>query len=187
MNLRRSIMATLVFAAVLLFVLGPWGEVTSQSIRQVIVTNFPQLQQIDGEVEIRGPVRQSKLVAIRDITVPPVERSDNTRWIDAGIVNTDGFPRVVLSLHGVVKGEVQGTGSVGAILIPNEPTIQEAFNLQGLIHFPLNVIAEGVSSKTPYFASLQPLQTIAFRNYKVWLYNSTDKTVTVNLFAYLTD
>ena len=187
MTRPRWIAVTLALAAVVLFVIGPGGEVASQTIRQVIVTNFPQLQHIDGEVEVRGPVRQSKLVAVRDITVPPVRPNDTTRWIDGGTLNTDGFPRVVLSLHGVVKGMVQGTGSVGAILIPDEQTIQEAFNEQGMIHFPLNVIADGVSSKTPYFASPQPLHTIAFRDYKVWLYNSTDKTVTVNLFAYLTD
>ena len=184
---RRWITVTLVVAAVLLFALGPWGEVASQAIRQVIVTNFPDLQHIDGEVEVRGPVRLSKLVVLENITVPPVQPTDNTRWIDGGVVITDGFPRVVLSLHGVVKGMVLRSGSVGAILVPNEQSIQEAFDEQGLVHFSLNVIANGVSSKTPYFASPQPVHTVAFSEYKVWLYNSTDKTVTVSLFAYLTD
>jgi hypothetical protein len=184
---RRWFTVTLVVAAAFLFMIGPWGDVSSQAVQQVIVTNFPNLQYVDGEVEVRGPVRQSKLVALREITVPPVALSDNTRWIDGGVVTTDGFPRVVLSLHGVVKGMVQRSGSVGAILVPDEQSVQEAFEEQGLIHFPLNVVADGVSAKTPYFASAQPLHTIAFRDYKVWLYNSTDKTVTVNLFAYLTD
>ena len=44
-----------------------------------------------------------------------------------------------------------------------------------------------MSSHTPYFASSQPRFTVAFQAYQVYLYNTTDKTVTVDLYAYLTD
>ena len=71
MTRPRWITTIVLLAAIALFVIGPWGDVASQAIRQVFVTNFPDLQYIDGEVEVRGPVRQSKLVAVRDITVPP--------------------------------------------------------------------------------------------------------------------
>ncbi len=55
-----------------------------------------------------------------------------------------------------------------------------------MILFPLEVTAPGVSIDTPYFASSQPRYTVGFQAYRVLLYNTTDKTVTVNLFAYLT-
>ena len=93
----------------------------------------------------------------------------------------------MLSLHGQVKGSVLKVGDVGVMLIPEQEMIQEAFNEQGLVHFAMNAVARGVSTATPYFASSQPRYTIAFQAYRVLLYNTTDKTVTVNLFAYLTN
>jgi hypothetical protein len=125
--------------------------------------------------------------AFRDLTVPPVQPTDTTRLVDAGVLVTDGFPSVVLSLHGVVKGSVQKSGTIGAILIPDDELIQEAFDEQGLIHFALETAAAGVNSKTPYFASKQPRYQVGFASYRIWLYNTTDKTVTANLFAYLTN
>ena len=121
------------------------------------------------------------------LALPPVRREDTTRLVDGGRLVTDGFPSVVLSLHGLVKGHVQEVGAVGAILIPDEETIQEAFEELGIMHFYLETAANGVSAKTPYFASGQPRFTVAFPAYRILLYNTTDKTVTVNVFAYLTD
>jgi hypothetical protein len=184
---RRSSIAAAVAATMALFLLlTPVGEVASQTVRQVFVTNFPDLQAIEGEVRVDGPVHQSRTIRIEDVTVPPVERNDTTRLVDAGVIETEGFPTVVLSLHGVVKGHVGRVGAVGVLLIPLEETIQEAFREQAVMHFYLETAAEGVSSKTPYFASRQPRYTVAFSRYRVLLYNTTDKTVSVNLYAYLT-
>jgi hypothetical protein len=185
---RRSVIAVLVGGTTALFLLlAPAGDVVSQTVRQVFVTNFPDLQSIVGTVEIEGPVRQSRSVRIEDITVAPVERRETTRLVDAGVLETEGFPTVVLSLHGVVKGHVGRVGAVGVLLIPDEETIEEAFREQAVMHFFLEAAAEGVSSDTPYFASRQPRYTIAFPRYRVFLYNTTDKTVSANLFAYLTN
>lgn len=185
--LRRSVLAVVVLGtAAALFLLAPTGEVVSQAVRQVFVTNFPDVQRIQGPVEVRGPVHLSKSVKFEEITVPPVRREDTTRLVDAGLLETEGFPEVVLSLHGVVKGHVTRAGSVGVILLPDEPTIEEAFREQGMLHFYLETAADGVSSRTPYFASRQPRYTVAFARYRVLLYNTTDKTVSVGVFAYLT-
>ena len=51
----------------------------------------------------------------------------------------------------------------------------------------LETAANPVSNRTPYFASNQPRYTVAFSSYRIWFYNTTDKTVSVNLYAYLTD
>ena len=185
---RRSVLGVLALAGIaLLLLFTPSGEVVSQSVRQVFVTNFPDRQTIDGSVSIDGPVELSRLVRIEDITLPPIRREDTTRLLEAGTLEVDGFPSVVLSLHGVVKGHVGRVGTVGVILLPDEPTIQEAFDEHGLMHFYLEAAAGGVSAKTPYFASEQPRHTVAFPRYRVLLYNTTDKTVSVNLFAYLTN
>jgi hypothetical protein len=186
--LRRSVIAILACgAASLLWLLLPTGEVASQSVRQVFVTNFPDVQEVEGKVAIRGPVRLAKSLSLEDITIAPVERDDTTRLVEAGVLETEGFPNVILSMHGVVKGHVTRPGTVGAILIPDETTIQEAFAELGVMHFILETAAGGVSSKTPYFASNQPRYTVAFPRYRVLMYNTTDKTVSASLFAYLTN
>ena len=186
---RRTLLGVLVLAAIaLIFLLTPTGEVLSQRVAEVFVTNFPDIQRVEGEVAVRGgPVTLSKLEAFRKITLPPVRREDTTRLVEGGTLVADGYANVVLSLHGLVKGHVAEVGAVGAILIPNEETIQAAFDEQGLMHFYLETAATGVSSRTPYFASTQPRYTVAFPEYRILLYNTTDKTVTVSLFAYLTN
>ena len=168
-----------------LLVLG--ADVATEAVRQVFVVNFPEVQKIEGTVEVEGPVRQSRLIKFEDVVVPPVERTETTRLVEAGFLETDGFPDVVLSLHGVVKGHVAREGTVGALLIPEERTIREAFDEQGMMHFFLETSAGGVSHRTPYFASTQPRFTIGFAKYRVLMYNTTDKTVSASLFAYLTN
>jgi len=186
--LRRSAIAGLVLggAALVLF-FTPSAEIVSQTVRQVFVTNFPDVQRIEGEVEVSAPVRLSQSVKFEEITVPPVRRNDTTRLVEAGVLETEGFPEVILSLHGVVQGHVAKPGTIGALLIPDEPTIQEAFLEQGMMHFYMETVTGEVSSQTPYFASSQPRYSIAFSRYKILLYNTTDKTVSANLFAYLTN
>ncbi len=55
------------------------------------------------------------------------------------------------------------------------------------MHFFLETAARGVTSETPYFASGQPRYTVAFPRYRVLMYNTTDKTVSASLFAYMTN
>jgi hypothetical protein len=187
MSRRAKVALAALGTAVLVWTVTPIGETAAQRISQVVVTNFPELWKVKGEVVVENPIRLSKLAAFEDVLVPPVRPSDTTRLVDAGTLETDGFPRVVLSLHGLVKGDVGRPGEVGALLIPDEPTIQEAFNEQGLVHFAMRVEATGVSSGTPYFASSQPDYPVGFQSYRVLLYNTTDKTVTANIYAYLTN
>lgn len=151
------------------------------------MTNFPPVQQIAGTVEIEDPLRLAELVALREIIVPPVSATQTTRWVEAGLLETAGFPNVVLSLHGEIKGDLTRGGEIAAVLIPAEESIEAAFNEKGLVHFALNVAAAGPRGGVPYFASEQPRYTVGFASYRVYLYNETDKTVTANLFAYLTN
>ena len=172
-------------------VAGAWfmaaPPATSQDVSFVRVTNFPPVQEIDGKVEIEGPIRLAKLVALREITLPPVRADQTTRWVDAGVVETSGFPAVVLSLNGEIKGELLRPAAVVAVLIPTEQSVADAFDEQGVVQFGLDVAANGEVGSKPYFASEQPRYTVGFDAYRVYLYNETDKAVTANLFAYLTN
>lgn len=183
-NLR---IALLIAAAALgLFLFLPTGVAISQEVQQVVVRNFPNVQKIEGDVRIKDPVRFAKLEEVHEVAVPPVNPKDTARLISGGTIVTDGFGSVVLSLSGQTKGEVFRPGSVGAILIPDAEPMSRAFDEKGQVQFPMEVYAAGVSGASAYFASTQPKYPVAFSRYKVWFYNTSDKTVTVNLYAYLT-
>jgi hypothetical protein len=174
----------------LLVISGLWltrsADPAAEAIRSVLVTNFPETQRVVGEVSVRGAVRLSEFAALESVIVPPVRRGDTTRLVDGGTIVTDGFSSLVLSLHGQVKGSVTKRGVVGAILVPVNESILQAFNEQGLTHFGLEVVTPEIGAEAPYFASEQARHIVGFRSYRVLLYNTTDKTVTVELFAYLT-
>lgn len=185
---RGSIAALLLLCGLLV---GNWlvwtPPVTSQEVSPVRVTNFPPVQEVTGEVKIQDPIRLAEMEVIRDVVVPPVRRDQTTRWVDAGVLQTGGFPNVVLSMHGEIKGELTRKGQIVGVLIPTEETVAKAFNEEGLVHFALSVSADGAQGGIPYFASEQPRHTVGFSSYRVYLYNETDKTVTANVFAYLTN
>ena len=185
---RGSIGALLLVAGLLA---GAWlmsaPPTTSQEVSFVRVTNFPPVQEINGAVEIEGPIRLAQLVSLREITLPQVRSDETTRWVDAGVIETSGFPSVVLSLNGEVKGELLKSASITAVLIPTEESVATAFDEEGVVQFGLDVSAIGEIGTRPYFASDQPRYTVAFDAYRVYLYNETTKTVTANLFAYLTN
>ena len=185
---RGSIAVLLVLGGL---IAGSWlvwaPPVTSQEVSFVRVTNFPALQEIEGKVTIEDPIRLAKMVAMGDIIVPPVRADQTTRWVDAGVLETGGFPNVVLSIHGEVKGSLTRRGQIVGVLIPTEESIVDAFTEEGLVHFSLAVAAAGPQDGIPYFASDQPRYTVGFSSYRVYLYNETDKTVTANVYAYLTN
>lgn len=186
--MRNSMISLGVAAAAIgLWALTPFGEVVSQSVESVLVTNFPDIQQVSGEVRIQGPIQLSRLERFEDVLIPPVRPEDTTRLVEAGTLHTAGFPQVVLSLHGLVRGELKQPGDVGVLLVPDEPQILQAFNEVGQVHFALQASAGAVSHRTPYFASTQPSFRVGFKSYRVYLYNTTDKSVTVNVYAYLTN
>jgi hypothetical protein len=161
------------------------GAAATREILDVQVINFPDPQRVRGAVSIEGTVRHAELVRIPDVIVPPVKPTDTTRLITAGTLVADGFTQAVLSVNGITKGDVLKAGSVGAILVPEEEIVVRTFLEAGQIQFPLEATAS-VGPGSPYFASTPERRIVAFPRYRVLLYNTTDKTVTANVFAYLT-
>jgi hypothetical protein len=174
-------------AAAAAFVLSPTGTAIAQEIRSVFVTNFPKVFNISGSVTVEGPVKHAKLATLRDVVVPPVSPKDTVRLVQGGIVESDGFCTMVLGLQGQIKGEVFRAGTVGVFLLPDEEPIVKVFEEKGLMQFVTEVNAAGVSGASPYFASSSTRTPIAFPRYRSYFYNTSDKTVTVNLYAYLTN
>lgn len=187
MQRKRVFVSLVLLSGVLL--IGQTSSVNGQAeeTQRVLVTNFPELQQVAGTVSVEGPVRHSTLQRVKEILVPPVEPKETGRLIDGGVLTMDGFTSVVLSLNGQTKGKILRSGTVGAILIPEEETVTRAFEEDGLAQFPLEVSASISSGSSRSFASTPVRLTVAFPRYRMRLYNTSDKTVTANLFAYLTN
>lgn len=152
---------------------------------EVLVTNFPELQRVEGTVRMTEPVPAAKFVRVGEVLVSPVRPTETLRLISGGLLHTDGFGEVVLSLAGQVKGGVTRPGDVGVILLPDEEPIVQAFEEKGVGQFTIEAVAEGVSGASPYFRSDQPRRDVGFPRYRVLFYNTTDRSVTVHLYAYL--
>jgi hypothetical protein len=157
-----------------------------EEIQQVLVTNFPSVQQVEGSVTVGAPVPQAALAAVADVLVAPGSREDVNHLVPGGVVRTDGFGQAVLSLTGQTRGEILRAGAVGAFLVPDEEPILRVLEEKGILQFPIEVAVPAVSAATPYFASPQPKVTLAFPRYRVFFYNTCDKSVSVTLYAYLT-
>ena len=160
-----------------------WGR----DALKVVVLNFPTIWRVEGEVAVKSPISHATMVALRDVQVSPVARKDTTRLVAAGTVTAAGFSSAVLSLTGQIKGEVAKPGTIGALLVPDEEPVLRALDEQGQLLLTMEVVADSVSGRMPYFASDQPRFPVAFERYRVYLYNTTDKTAEVSLFAYLTN
>lgn len=187
MNRRNMSLILAIPAIVVAFALWPTAAEIASGAQEVFVVNFPDDQKIHGEVTVENPVRLSKLTSMQDLIVVPVPLVQTTRLIEAGTVETEGFSNVVLSLVGMTKAQVDQPGEVGAILIPDEERVQNAFHEKGQFLFPMNVTAEAGATGSPYFASNQPKFRVGFSRYKVFLYNTTNKSVEVDIYAYLTN
>lgn len=181
----RATIGWVLFGVALGVAAWPAGTAAAAAIQEVFVTNWPPVQEVRGRLEIDGVVRLSTTTAKTALIVSPAARDDTTQWIEAGTIDTGGFGQVTLSLVGATKGEVGRTGTVGAVLLPDVPSVLEAFHDGGETLFALEVAADGVGPTTPFFASRQPRYPLGFSRYRVYLYNTTDKSTDVELHAHL--
>lgn len=185
--MRKAILTlAALLAAFLLFSLPPWPKALSHQPQAVIVTNLPQVLPIKGKVSIVGTVRQGAIVRRINLIVPPVERDDVSDLVQAEDVVTDGFTGMILSLHGAVRGTIGQEGTVGAILVPDETSVLEMLREKSVFHFPVEAKVDLTRQVAEDDFSVQRRFDVGFPRYKVYVYNSTDRTVDVHLFVYLT-
>jgi hypothetical protein len=161
-------------------------EGTAETVTPVEVLNFPEVQAIEGTLRVTEPIPGSRLVRLREIVVSPVGRDDTTSLLEAGTIDTAGFTHVVLSLRGEVQGKLGREGRVGVVLLPDEDPVLRTFQEAGRFHFPLEALAPVRIPDRGYFAGQPVRKPLAFPSYRVYLYNETDRSVEVDLYAYLT-
>ena len=150
------------------------------------VVNLRTPHPIEGEVGVVGPITHSKVERIRGVVVAPAGRRATSLWAEAGELTTDGFTSVTLSVHGLSGGTDRRAGSVGVVLVPDEPRILRAFR-ENELHLSLEATADVSAADLRYFSGSSPSLALGFPSYKIFLYNTTAQSVTVDIFAYLTN
>jgi hypothetical protein len=152
---------------------------------RTFVVNLKDPHPIEGTVTVETPIPHSETQSLLDVIVAPAPRDEPSLWTEAGILETDGFTSVVLSMHGQFRGNPTGLGDVGLVLIPEEENILRALG-EGEVHLPLDAVAQGVPNGRQYFSGTRAGLAVAFPRYRVFLYNTTDRSASVNIFAYIT-
>jgi hypothetical protein len=156
-------------------------------VAAVAVTNFPEVQRIDGAVSIAGPLISGSLQRVDEVVVSPVNRRAATRMDSQGMVDTEGFTSMVVSLVGEVQGSVDRDGALGVVLVPDDRVINRALRQDSVVLSPLEVAVE-IPLGTPGWINAESKSfQIAFPSYQVYLYNTSDKTVATTVYVYLTN
>ena len=165
--------------------LGSAGFVGYQELSRTFVVNLKDPHPIEGTVSVEAPIPHSATQSLFDVVVAPAPRDEPSLWTEAGILETNGFTSVVLSLHGQFRGNPSGPGAVGLVLIPEEENVLRALG-EGEVHLALDAVAEPVPDGRLYFSGSRAGLAIGFARYRVFLFNTTDRSAAVNIFAYLT-
>lgn len=163
------------------------SSISPNKTQRVWVVNPPKTYTVQGKVSVNGPIPQGSMVVLRDVLVPPVGPKETTRLISAGTLTTDGFTTLVVGVAGQIKDQMVKAGEVGAFLLPDDELVQRALDENGQLLFPVEVKASTGGGMPPYFSSTQSRAVVAFPRYRVLLYNTSDKTATVTVYAYLSN
>ena len=133
-----------------------------------------------------GAENANWFVSFERIQVAPVNRSDTTQLVEAGVIETDGFSELVFSLGGEFKEGIPESGTVGVVLIPDLPVFTELLRIEGEFIFPLEAKVEIRGLKSAIFVSEQQSAKVAFPRYRVYFYNETSSGAMASLFVYRT-
>jgi hypothetical protein len=166
--------------------LGSAGLVGHQELNRTFVVNLKDPHPVEGTVNVGAPIPHSATQSLFDIVVAPAPPDEPSLWTEAGLLEADGFTSVVLSLHGQFRGNPSGPGTIGLVLVPEEENILRALG-EGEVHLALEAVAETVPDRRLYFSGSRSGLAIGFARYRVFLYNTTDRSAAVNIFAYLTN
>ena len=131
-------------------------------------------------------VSMGQLVGIKGIVVPPVEKIDVTKLVDAGTIDTDGFTYMVINFGGEMKEPPSRQGVVGALLVPDVAPFDMVLAFHNIVPVPLEIKAQVTNDTLPFFMAKQVRFDVGFPKYRVLFYNTTGSSATCALFAYRT-
>ncbi len=155
-----------------------------QELTRTFVVNLKDPHPIEGEVNIASPIPHSETASMIDVVVAPATREQTGLWTDVGPLETTGFTSVVLSLHGQFRGSTSGGGAVTLVLVPDEENILRAL-AEGEAHLELEAVADPAPATALYFSGTSGELPIGFSAYRMFLYNTTERSASVDVYAYL--
>lgn len=150
----------------------------------VRIANFPETQDVTGEVTIAAPVPSNKMVRFLDTAVTTVPPYATQRLIAGGVLESADFTSVVLSLGGFVEGAQPDPATIGLVLVPDEDFVVEALK-EGVYLFPIEVTMQIPQESLPYVATRPEAHQLAFPRYRIYYYNTGPRTVKAQLYAFL--
>ena len=160
--------------------------VASQST-DVHVDNFPETQQIKGSVSIEGPLIHSKFVKKEGLLVPISRRGESSEMLHGGIVDAEGFTSIAISLQGEIKSSSFTSGSIGVVLVPDEEPVLRTLREAKRIQFPIECSAQIKSGDTSFFSADQTYTRVTFPRYRLYLYNTLNKSADANVYILLSN
>lgn len=157
----------------------------AQEADPVRVVNFPEVQSVAGTVEMTTPATNTELRSISESVVAPIAPDDTANLVLAGTLDAHGFRSAIFSLAGQVKSNYPAGGAVGALLVPNTPFFQRAFEEDGEALLALRLEGVIVAGQSGAFATSMPRRDLAFPSYRVYFFNTSDQPSSAILYAYL--
>jgi hypothetical protein len=146
--------------------------------------NFPDVQTVEGGVEVAEPIPSNEMVRFEDTTVTTVKRHETTRLISGGVLEAGPFTSVSLSLGGFVEGMPPEPATIGAVLVPDEDFVMDALK-EGVYLFPIEITMSIPQDSLPYVGTRSETHQLSFPRYRVYFYNSSPRTVKTQLYAFL--
>jgi hypothetical protein len=156
----------------------------AQEVQPVEVVNDSPLA-VRGSVKVEGIVSHGRFLAFEGVAVAPAGRLEINDLTSVGMIETDGFTSVVLSLQGERNTQHAEACSLGAVLIPDQPNVLRALREEAQYRFALEAKPK-TPTLEPSFATEPERFMVAFPRYRIFLYNECRTTAAVDLYLYLT-
>jgi hypothetical protein len=160
------------------------APISSAQDGPITISNFPDVQDVSGQIEVTEPIPSNEMVRFTDTTVTTVKRHQTNRLIEAGILETGPFTAISLSLGGFVEGAQSEPATIGAVLVPDEDFVLEALK-EGVYLFPIEVTMNIPQESLPYVGTQSETHRLTFPRYRVYFYNTSQRTVKTQLYALL--
>jgi hypothetical protein len=153
-----------------------------KEVADVRVVNFPETQRVKGSVTVEGA---AKAIKTEGIILTRARRNEISELVYAGIVETEGYTAVSIYLQGEVKAATFLSGTIGVLLIPDEEPILRTLKDTKILQFPIETACAVKSEYSEYFSCEEINKNIGFPRYRIYLYNTLDKSAEVNTYLYL--
>jgi hypothetical protein len=153
----------------------------------VRIKNFPETQRVGGSVSVDGIVSHGKGFKREGLLLQTSRRNEPSELLYAGVVDTDGFTSVSISLEGEVKSTNFVKGEIGVMLVPDEEPVLRVMRESKLVQFPIECVSPLKFGDSEYFSAQRNQQPIFFPRYRIYLYNTLNRSAETNVYLYLTN